>query len=274
VLHAGNQHADSRGALAIAILLFAISAAASFAYCTSMSMPGMPMPGGWTLSPLWLRMCAQTRPRAAAAFAGTWLATMAAMMMPALMPMLWRFRRSAATRYGAQASGLAVAVGVGYFLVWSAVGVLVYACGAMVVAAALRYAPFARTLPFAAGIVVAGAGLLQFSAWKARHLAACGDACCRPGRNGAAAAQALRAALEHGMRAGLHCVCSSAGLTAASLAVGMMDWRTMVCVTAALTAERVAPHGRRVAQASGALGTAAGAALLARAAGAAFGMQL
>jgi predicted metal-binding membrane protein len=199
-------------------------------------------------------MCGQTRPRAAAAFVGMWLAMMAAMMMPSLVPTLWRFRQYVAAVCPARAGRLTLLAGVGYFLVWSFVGVFVYACGAALAVAALQSAAFARRLPLAAGIVVACAGIMQFSAWKAHHLAAYRDAC----RCSAASIADARAALEQGMRAGVHCACSSAGLTVAGIAFGMMDWRTMVCLTALLTAERIAPHGTRIAQAAGVLGIAAG----------------
>ena len=57
-------------------------------------MGDMPMPGGWAMSMMWMRMPGQTWPGAAASFLGTWTAMMVAMMLPSLVPMLWRYRFS------------------------------------------------------------------------------------------------------------------------------------------------------------------------------------
>ena len=54
---------------------------------------------------------------------------------------------------------------------------------------------------------------------------------------------------------------------AISVAVGMMDLRWMALVTAAITVERVAPDGERLARAIGAAVIVAGVVLIARAAG-------
>ena len=74
-------------------------------------------------------------------------------------------------------------------------------------------------------------------------------------------------AWRHGMRLGLHCSCCSAGLTAILLVIGVMDLRVMAVVTAAITAERLAPAGERVARAIGVVVVGAGLFLIARAAG-------
>ena len=57
-------------------------------------MDGMPMPGGWTMSMTWMRMPGQTWPGAAASFLGMWIVMMVAMMLPSLVPMLWRYRKA------------------------------------------------------------------------------------------------------------------------------------------------------------------------------------
>jgi predicted metal-binding membrane protein len=63
----------------------------------------------------------------------------------------------------------------------------------------------------------------------------------------------------------LHCSYSCAGLTALLLALGVMDLRAMALVMLAITAERLAPAGERVARAIGAICIAAGLLLMARA---------
>jgi predicted metal-binding membrane protein len=52
------------------------------------------------------------------------------------------------------------------------------------------------------------------------------------------------------------------------LSLGVMDLRVMAVVTAAITAERLAPAGARVARAIGVVGIVAGTLLIARAVGA------
>src|SRR5262249_5161759 len=67
--------------------------AVTVAWCGSMSAMGeMPMPGGWTMSMAWMPACGQTWPGAAASFIGMWAVMMVAMMLPSLVPILWRCR--------------------------------------------------------------------------------------------------------------------------------------------------------------------------------------
>ena len=60
--------------IGISASLFATGAAATIAWCVSMSaMQGMSMPGGWTMSMIWMRMPGQTLLGAAANFLGMWV---------------------------------------------------------------------------------------------------------------------------------------------------------------------------------------------------------
>ena len=74
-------------------------------------------------------------------------------------------------------------------------------------------------------------------------------------------------ARRHGLRLGLHCSYCCARLTAILLVIGVTDLRAMAVVTAAITVERLAPAGERVARATGAVAVGAGLFLIARAAG-------
>src|SRR5882724_9537382 len=79
--------------LGIAAVLFVASAASTVAWCTAMSAMGeMPMPGGWTMSMVWVRMPGQTWPAVVASFLGMWIVMMVAMMLPSIIPTLWRYR--------------------------------------------------------------------------------------------------------------------------------------------------------------------------------------
>ena len=144
------------------------------------AMGEMPMPGGWTMSMAWMRMPGQTWPGATASFVGMWVVMMVAMMLPSLVPMLWRYRQS---RFGGtrDAPGSAHrAGGLGYFFVWTVFGLAVFPVGVAMAAIEMQQPALARAVPIAVGVVVLIAGALQFTAWKAHHLACCREA---PGRD-------------------------------------------------------------------------------------------
>ena len=250
--------------LLVSALLFAISAAATISWCTSMSAMGeMSMPGGWTMSMAWMRMPEQTWPGAVASFLGMWVVMMAAMMLPSLAPMLWRYQqaigRTGETRLGL----LTTIVGVAYFFVWTIFGMAAFVLGVVLAAVEMQLPALARAVPIAVGMVVLIAGALQFTAWKAHHLGCCRGA---PERGRTLLADA-GTAWRHGVHLGLHCSYCCAGLTAILFVIGVMDLRAMAGVTAAITVERLAPAGERVARAIGAVVLGAGLFLIARAAG-------
>jgi len=248
----------------ISALLFAVSAALTITWCESMSaMGGMPMPGGWTMSMAWMRMPGQTWPGAAAAFLGMWVVMMVAMMLPSLVPTLWRYRQAVGRAGETRLARPTVLVGVGYFSVWTVFGMAAFPLGIAVAAVEMQQPTLARAVPIAIGGVVLIAGALQFTAWKARHLACCRAA---PGRGGTLPADA-GTAWRHGVRLGLHCSYCCGGLMAILLVIGVMDLPAMAVVGAAITLERLAPAGERVARAIGAVVVGAGLFLIARAAG-------
>ncbi|HZF29792.1 MAG TPA: DUF2182 domain-containing protein [Gammaproteobacteria bacterium] len=259
--------ASDRSLLAVAALLFAASAAVTIRWCASMTAMGeMPMPGGWTMSMAWMRMPGQTWPGAAASFVAMWIVMTAAMMLPSLLPMLRRYRRSVSiaqetrareTRLGA----LTALVGAGYFCVWTAFGAAAFPFGVALATVAMQQPALARVVPLAAGVVVVLAGVLQWSAWKTRHLACCRAASVR----GRVLPGGARAAWRHGLRLGLHCSYCCAGLTAVLLVVGVMDVRAMAAVAAAISVERFARDGERAARIVGALVVGAGLLLIVRA---------
>lgn len=259
-----SERASHRAFLAVSALLFAASAALTIAWCASMSaMGGMAMPGGWTLSMAWMPMHGQTWAGAAAAFLGMWEAMMVAMMLPSLVPMLGRYRRAVGGAGAPRLGRLTARVGVGYFLVWAAFGMAIYPAGVALAAIAMHQPAVARAVPLAVGAVVLIAGLLQFAPWKARHLACCREV---PGPGRARQADAATA-WRHGLRFGRHCALCCANWMAVLLVVGVMDLAAMAMVAAAITAERLAPAGERVARAIGVVVAGVGLFLMARAAG-------
>ena len=262
-----SERVSQRAFVGVSALLFAACAAVTIVWCASMSAMGeMPMPGGWTMSMAWMRMCGQTWPNAAASFIGMWVAMMVAMMLPSLAPMLWRFRQAVGRTGETGRDRLTAMVGAGYFFVWAVFGIAAFALGSGLAALEMQLPALARAVPIASGVVVVIAGALQFTRWKAHHLA-----CCRAAPGHGCLLQALKAdagmAWRHGLRLGLHCSTCCAGLTAILLVIGVMDLRVMVAVTLAITVERLAPAGECVARAIGAVVVVAGLVLIVRAMG-------
>jgi predicted metal-binding membrane protein len=248
-----SAFAANRGLLGASAVVFAASAITTVRWCGSMaSMPGMEMPGGWTMSMACMRMPGQTWLGAAATFIGMWVVMMVAMMLPVLVPALVRYRAAVNCAAGARLAGLTTIVGVAYFAVWTLCGVAAFAMGVVLAEIAMWVPAVSTAMPVAAGVVVATAGILQFTAWKTRELTHCRTV--RPREYTANAGVAWR----HGLRLGFHCLQCCAGLTAVLLVIGVMDLRAMAIVTALIAAERLAPVGLRTAQAIGAL-TIAGA---------------
>ena len=258
------EAAGRHAVIGVSALLFAASAGATVAISVSMSgMAGMPMPGGWTLAAGWLPMCGQTWAGAAVSFAGMWTVMMVAMMLPSLAPLLLRHRRAWGVRSEVWRGRSILWNAAGYFCVWIALGWGVFALGSLLAQAALQMPSLARAAPVVQGMVVLLAGAFQFTHRKAHHLAYCRSTAQEDLASRASAATPWRS----GVRLGLHCIRACAGLTAILLVIGVMDWRAMAAVTAAITAERIAPAGERMARAVGVLAVAAGVDLVGRAVG-------
>ena len=259
-----SERASRHAFFGVSALLFVSSVALTIVWCASMSTMGeMSMPGGWTMSMAWMRMPGQTWPGAAASFLGMWVVMMVAMMLPSLVPVLWRYRQAVGNTRDARIGRLTALVGVGYFFVWTLFGVAAFPLGVALAAIEMQHPALARAAPIAAGVVVLIAGFVQFTAWKAHHLA-----CCRASASahvGVSVSYGVTA-WRQGLRLGVHCSYCCGGLMAVLLVVGVMDLRVMAVVTAAITLERLASAGERVARGIGAIVVAAGFFLIARAA--------
>src|SRR5262249_38901927 len=259
-----RRMASDRAFLGVSVLLFASSATLTIVWCASMAAIGeMAMPGGWTMSMAWMRVPGQTWPGAALSFLGMWVVMMVTMMLPSLVPMLWRYRLPVPATGRGPLDRLTALVGLGSFFVWPLFGMAVSPVGAARAAIEMEQPPLALAVPLAVGVVVLIAGALQLTSWKAHHLACCREA---PGHGRTLPADP-GTAWRHGLRLGLHCSASSGGLTAILLVIGIMDVSAMAVVMAAITVERPAAAGEHVARAIGAVTIAAGLLLIARAAG-------
>jgi predicted metal-binding membrane protein len=210
---------------------------------------------------MWMPMPGQTWLVAAASFIGMWVVMMIPMMLPSLVPMLWRYRQvvSGGTRIG----WLTALVGGGYYFVWTAIGVIVFPVGAALMALEMQQSQLARAVPTAVGVVVLLMGFLQLTAWKARQLSCCREPPVHCRTLSADAGTAWR----HGLNLGLQCSRCCGGLMVILLVIGVMDLRAMAVVTAAITLERLAPAGERVARVVGAVVIGTGLLLIVRASG-------
>jgi predicted metal-binding membrane protein len=169
-----SEQASQRALFGTSALLFATSAVVTIVWCGSMSTMGeMPMPGGWAMSMAWMRMPGQTWTSAAASFLGMWVVMMVAMMLPSLTPMLWRYRLAIGRTGRTHLGWLTTLVGVGYFLVWTVFGMVAFALGVALATVEMQEPTLARAVPIVVGGVVLSAGALQFTPWKAHHLARC-----------------------------------------------------------------------------------------------------
>jgi predicted metal-binding membrane protein len=194
-----------------------------------------------------MTMPQQTWYGAATGYLGMWMAVMVPMMLPSLIPMLSRYRRSVRGAAGIHLHGLTALVGVGYFLIWAVLGAATSAARAGVMAVEMRWGTLAQWLPVAAGGLLLVAGAVQFTSWKARQLALWreGSGCgCPP-------APTALGAWRHGLRLGVRCSLCCGSLMLALLAIGMMDLVAMAAVTLAITAERLAPVPLRIARVAG-----------------------
>lgn len=257
-----SERTSHQAFLGTSALLFLGSAGLTTAWCTMMSkMGGMPMPGGWTMSMTWMRAPGQTWAEAAASFVAMWVVMMVAMMMPSLVPALWRYRDVVRRTGETHLARVTTLAGLGYFCVWTVIGVTIFALGVALAGVEMDWLVLARTVPVAAGVVVLIAGMLQFTAWKTHHIA-----CWRmtPEHDYTLRVNA-GTAWRHGLRLGLRCSYGCAGLTAVLLALGVMDMKAMAFVTAAITAERLAPSGERVARVVGVVVIGTGLLLIVRA---------
>jgi predicted metal-binding membrane protein len=208
---------SERAFFGISALLFATCSAATVIWCSSMSaMAGMLMWGGRTTSIAWMRMAGQTWPGTAASFLGMWVVMMVAMMLPSLVPVLWRYREIVGSTGRTRLGRLTALAGVGYIFVWTVFGMIVFPLGVALTAVEMQQPALAHTVPIAVGGVVLIAGALQFTAWKARHLACCREASGRGHTLLAGAGTAWR----HGLCLGLHCARCCANLMAILLVIG------------------------------------------------------
>ncbi len=170
-------------------------------------------------------------------FAVSWMLMMAAMMLPAITPMV--------AAYGARAArpGATALFAAAYLATWLAAGLIGYGVIEAVRSLELGFLAWSEAGRYVAAGVIVAAGLYQLTAPKAGALRRCRDRRTflrehwRPGRPGA-----LRMGVEHGG----YCVGCSWALMAALFALGVMSLTWMALVAALIAAERLLPWRTRL----------------------------
>ena len=161
-------------------------------------------------------------------FAVSWLAMMAAMMLPALAPTVVACVRRPR---GAGEAGRFVA---GYLAVWLAAGLAAYAASEAVRSQQPGFLAWGQAGRWIAAGAIAAAGLYQLTPVKGACLRRCRDRLMT-------LRERSRGALGLGIEHGGFCVGCSWALMAALFALGVMSLTWMAVVAALIAAERLLP---------------------------------
>jgi predicted metal-binding membrane protein len=240
-------------------LVFAVSVAVTVYFCRSMAGE-MEMPGGWTMSMMWMRMPGQSWPMAAAMFLLMWLTMMVAMMLPSALPMLWKFRRSLNETGNVGAPMMLVASG--YFFVWLACGAVVYAVGVPFALAAMRWERLSRIVPILSGAALVLAGLFQFTKWKMEGLGRCRNSLCgADGEN----CRTLNVGWRYGLQQGASCCICCVAPMVALLVLGSMNLLVMALIAVVIAMEKLMPNPKLFVRLFGVIAVVAGIAMTSRA---------
>ena len=238
-----------RGFVAACALAFIASALATAHFCRSMCCQ-MDMPGGWSMSMMWMRMPGQSWFAFAASFLLMWTAMMVAMMLPSALPAFLRTKRAAIS--------LCV-IATGYFAVWAAFGVIMYALGVELATATMQWENLSRAVPMLSAVVLIAAGAFQFTRWKVNSLLRCrssfGCACVCPER---------QRDFQLGCRQGAACCLCCAGPMTVLIVLGLMNPAVMIAIAVVIAAEKLMPKPELIARISGAAAVITGLLLLAR----------
>lgn len=244
----------------LATLVFLASAGATLWFCRSMA-GGMQMPGGWTMSMMWMTMPGQTWATAAGMFLIMWLAMMVAMMLPSALPTMIIYRRVLRFRNEPRATLATALMGCAYFLVWLGFGAAAYVAGVGAARATMRWDAASRAVPVLSGAALIACGLFQFTRWKISCLRHCRDslhfiAChLSPGARGG-----WRLGLHHG----LFCAACCSGLMLIQLVLGVMNLTVMVVLAAVIALEKLIPRSEWIVRTVGALSIGGGLLLIGR----------
>ncbi len=192
-------------------------------------------------------------------FLGTWLVMMAAMMLPAVTPVIVRIDRLMRRRGAGRTTAYLLAAG--YLAVWAAAGVAAY--GLFLVFQPVAAAGDPATAVRAGAAVLLFAGAYQLSPLKRACLRLCRSPLAVVVRHGERITAGPRGALLAGVHHGAFCLGCCWALMAVLLAAGMMSLVWMGVIAAVILAEKVWRHGERLSRPLGAAMIVFGLVLLA-----------
>lgn len=185
-------------------------------------------------------------------FLVAWVAMMAAMMLPPILPVVRRYAHAAAGR-----AAPAIVFVTGYLALWGAVGIPAYL-------ASVRLNPMVHTCPWVgrvAGGVAVLAGLHQLTPLKTMCLRHCRWPISRPNRADGHLRRAARA-LVAGGRYGVYCVGSCSMLMLLLIALGTMQLVWMMVLAVVIWLEKATPFADQLRRLTGAALVFLGIALL------------
>ena len=240
--------------------VFVATAAVTLYFAHAMA-GGMPMPGGWTMSMMWMVMPGQTRLSAAMVFIAMWAAMMVAMMLPSTLPLLLLYRRAALFRCDPRAGLATCLLASAYFFVWTLFGVAAYLLGSLAARFAMTSAETARMVPPLIGASLIVAGMYQLTPWKYACLRHCRDPLMLLSRH---LHGGVRGAVRLGLHHGAFCAACCWALMFIQLVVGVMSIPAMVAVAAVIAFEKLLRRGEWVARAVGVAAILAGAGVFLR----------
>jgi predicted metal-binding membrane protein len=187
------------------------------------------------------------RSMSAGLFLGTWLVMMAAMMLPAVTPVIVRIDRLLRRRGRA---GTTYTLAAGYLLVWAAAGVAAYGLFLAFQSAVETANPTAAVR--AGAVVLLLTGAYQLTPLKRACLRLCRSPFAVVVRHGERITAGPSGALLAGVRHGAFCLGCCWALMAVLLAAGMMSLVWMGAIAAVILAEKVWRHGERLSRPLGA----------------------
>ena len=161
-------------------------------------------------------------------YLGIWVTMTAAMMLPSAVP---------AAGHAAQVArrNTTVPFAAGYLAVWIVYGLAAYGLYRFLSSLDTGWLAWDERGPWVAGAVIVAAGIYELTSLKRRRLRRC------------RCATHPRSPLRSGLAHGLDCVACSGGLMAVLFVLGVMSLLWMALVAVAIFAEKVLPHGARLA---------------------------
>jgi len=177
-------------------------------------------------------------------YVGVWVTMMAAMMLPAVLPVVLLFARVSGERMARGQAAVRTPVFLaGYIAVWTAFGLVAYGIFRVIVDRHFMFLGWNEQGRYVAAAAIGLAALYQLTPLKRVCLHHCRSPLAlilghwREGRLGA-----VRMGVEHGG----WCVGCCWGLMLALFAVGVMSIAWMVIIAALIFVEKVVPRGERL----------------------------